>query len=64
MKTNGELRQAAKLQAENIANEITNGGGVTLASLWRLVAAARVLTGCLLKLQARAQGQPEPKTGE
>lgn len=56
MKTNYELRQAAKLAAENIANELTNGGGVTIESLSRLITLAGVAGASLNLIKQRALG--------
>ena len=56
MKTSDELRNAAQLAAENISNEISNGGGVTLASLARLQTLAQVCGAALNQLKERANG--------
>lgn len=56
MKTNTELRDAAKLAAENIANELNNGGGETVCSLSRLVTNAWLCSAALNRIQNRLAG--------
>lgn len=56
MKTSKELRDAAKLAAANIANELENGGGVTLTSLERLQTLQLLCGAALNKLKERANG--------
>jgi hypothetical protein len=56
MKSNEQIRQAAKLAAENIANELNNGGGTTLQSLSRLETNARVCEASINQLKQRNLG--------
>ena len=64
MKTNAELRATVAMEADEIAREVLDGGGVTHLSITRLVTKARLLNCVLLKLQDRAAGRPEPKQGD
>ena len=52
------------IEADEIAREVLDGGGVTHLSITRLVTKARLLNCILLKLQDRAAGMPEPKQGD
>ena len=56
MKTNTELLAAAKLAAENVANELNNGGGKTLASVCRLEMLARIMAAALNRIHNRLTG--------
>jgi hypothetical protein len=63
VKTNDELRAAALRCAVEIVTELSQGGGVTHASLIKLETNSRIAHATITTLKNRAVGNPDPKQG-
>jgi len=63
MKTNDELRAAARRCAVEIVTELSNGGGVTHASLVKLETNSRIAHATITTLKNRSAGNADPKEG-